>query len=71
MKGWYKVSMIGWVVALLHLALSLYLIIKIEATKFATNELALFYDAFYIHGALLVILLYAKLKKQNIFEKKE
>ena len=71
MKQWYRVSLIGWCVTLLHLALALVIISGLWVLDPESPAIQLFYGAFYIECILLLILLYAKYARHKLFQAKK
>lgn len=69
MKSWYKISLLGWLVTLVHLSLALMVVRGFWLLDANTPEIELFYGAFYIELFLFIVLVYAKFKRLKIFKK--
>ncbi len=70
MKGWYKVSLFGWFLALAHLVLTGLIIhgfVKFDETVPVSH---IYNAGFTIQGFLLVFLVFAKFKGLHLFPKK-
>ncbi|HEY0964651.1 MAG TPA: type II secretion system protein [Candidatus Paceibacterota bacterium] len=67
MKGWYTVSLFGWLVALVHLALCMLIIHGLIVLNTGDPAWYLFNGASLINAILFVILVVAKLKKHRLF----
>ena len=65
--NWYKVSLIGWGVALLQSVLAAFMIYGYVSFEREAPAMELFEGAFYIHIGLVVVLLYARFKKHKLF----
>jgi prepilin-type N-terminal cleavage/methylation domain-containing protein len=69
MKHWYSVSVVGWLVAVLHLVLSFLIVYGLVSYDESQPIWYIYNGGFIIQGILLGILLFAKLKKQKLFAK--
>lgn len=67
MGRWYKVSLVGWLVTLVHLALSVLIIRGFLIVDAESPEMQIFYGAFYCELLLFAILVYARFKKHKLF----
>ena len=68
-KGWYPVSLFGWLLTLVYIALLIYVVYRVNADLYASDE-RLFYASILFLSLIVVTLLIARMRGEQPFRKK-